>query len=85
MSERFFYDDFACNLVNLSKNPNASELSKNAIMIQNCEYANKLNEVQNQEGKLKDADQLHIKGWMQMTNILGGCMILGILIYRHTT
>lgn len=86
MSERFFYDDFACNLINLSgNNTNASHLSKNAIIIENCEYANKLDEVQQQEGKLKDADQLHAKGWIQLTNILSGCVILGILIYRHTT
>ena len=85
MSERFYYDDFACNLVNLSKNTNVSNLSKNAIMIQNCEYANKLDEVQQQEGKLKDADQIYVKGWLQITNILSGCVILGILIYRHTT
>ena len=85
MSERFYYDDFACNLVNLSKNTNVSNLSKNAIMIQNCEYANKLDEVQQQEGKLKDADQIYVKSWLQITNILSGCVILGILIYRHTT
>lgn len=85
MSERYFYDDFACHLVNLSKNTNSSKLSKNATMIQNCEYANKLDEVQQQEGKLKDVDQLHMKGWMQITNIFAGCVILGILIYRHNT
>lgn len=85
MSERFFSDDFACHLVNLSTNLDASKYASNEIMIENCKHANMLEEVQQQEGKLKDTDQLYIKGWMQITNILGGCVVLAILIYRHTT
>ena len=89
MSERFFHDDFACHLANLSKVVREEEvlshMANNPIMSQNCDYAEKLEELQQQEGKLKDADQLYIKGWMQITNILVGCVILGTLIYRHTT
>jgi len=85
MSERYFKDDFACHLVNYSKNTQISHLQKNPIMKQNCDYSEELEDVQKQEGKLKDIDQLYIKGWMQITNILVGCVILGTLIYRHTT
>jgi hypothetical protein len=89
MSERFFNDDFACRLANLSEvvpeKEDLSHMANNPIMSQNCKYEKKLEEVQQQEGKLRDADQLYIKGWMQITNILVGCVILGTLIYRHTT
>jgi len=80
MSERFFYDDFACNLLT-----STDDLSTNATMIENCGYAEKLNEVQHQEGMLKDTEQLYIKVWMQITNILAGCFVLAILMYLHTT
>jgi hypothetical protein len=85
MSERYFKDDFVCHFVNSSKNTDISDLQENPIMTQNCDYAKELEDVQKQEGKLKDIDQLYIKGWMQITNILVGCVILGTLIYRHTT
>lgn len=85
MSERYFKDDFACHLLNRSKNTHVNYLSDDPIMKQNCAYATELEDVQKQEGKLKDIDQLYIKGWMQITNILVGCVILGTLIYRHTT
>ena len=82
MSERFFYDDFACNLVDLT---NDQSFAEHAVMKENCDYGKTLDEVQKQDAKLKDADQLFVKGWMQITNILCGCVILGFLIYRHTT
>ena len=88
MSERFFNDDFACHLLNTSENTQTTDvqtLRAHPIMKQNCDYAEELEEVQEQEGKSKDIDQLYIKGWMQVTNILVGCVILGTLIYRHTT
>lgn len=77
MSERFFHDEFACNLDNDYENSNDED------MIQNCKYRNELREVQKQEGNHQDAQHMYVRGWMQTINLAIGCIVLGIVLYRQ--
>ena len=77
MSERFFQDEFACNL-NLSY-----ENSSDPDMQQNCKYRDQLKEVQKQEGNHQDARHMYIRGWMQVVNLTIGCIVLGVVLYRQ--
>lgn len=79
MSKRYFHDEFACNLIQ----PENTDLKADPIMTENCKYRDNLKEAEQLEANSKDADQLYTKGWMQTTNIIGGCVVLAILIYSH--
>jgi hypothetical protein len=36
-----------------------------------------------QEGNQNDAVHLYYRSWIQTLNLIGGCVLLGILIYKH--
>jgi hypothetical protein len=79
MSKRYFHDEFACNLIP----PDNTTWIANQTMVENCSYRDNLKEAEQLEGNFKDAEQLYMKGWMQTTNIICGCVVLAILIYSH--
>jgi hypothetical protein len=78
MSQRFFDDEFACNL-----DSNYSILSTNPDIALNCKYRDELKQLEKQEGNYEDIKHLHFRAWIQAMNLIGGCIILGVLIYRQ--
>lgn len=88
MSQRYFQDEYACRLYRTRDEDQMSDddivlsSDEQRIMNENCKYMDGLDEVQKQEGNVKDASELYIRGWMQATNLVIGCVVLGIFIYR---
>lgn len=77
MSERYFHDDFACNL-NMDYNQSDSD----PIIAKNCKYRDELQNVQRKEGNYEDVSHLYFRSWLQMSNLVIGCAILGMIVFR---
>ena len=78
MSERFFHDEFVCDLDNSYRTSPPSD-----IIAQNCEYRTELSELQKQEGIYEDIKHVHYRHWLQGFNLFIACAVLGIVLYRQ--
>jgi hypothetical protein len=78
MSERFFHDDFACNL-NTDYNQNYPD----PVIAKNCQYRDQLQTVQRQEGNYEDISSVYFRNWLQLTNLIVGSAFLGMALYRQ--
>ena len=78
MSERFFHDDFACNL-----NESYNQDYLDPVIAKNCQYRDQLQNVQRQEGNYEDVSSIYFRNWLQLTNLVVGCVVLGVVLYRQ--
>ena len=78
MSEKYFHDDFACNL-----NENYNQDYSDPVIDKNCQYRDQLQNVQRQEGNYEDVSSIYFRNWLQLTNLVVGCVVLGVVLYRQ--
>jgi hypothetical protein len=78
MSERFFHDEFVCNL-----DKKYTTTHPNDVIAQNCQYRDNLSELQKQEGGFEDIKQVHFRQLLQGFNLFVACAVLGVLLYRQ--
>jgi len=77
MSQRYFYDKFVCDLDDNLEN------SSNEDIVLNCKYRDELQDLHQQEGNHIDAYNMYKRTWLQTCNLIVGCVVLGVFIYRH--
>ena len=73
------YDDTNSKLFNLS----FSDDNSKEILRENQQYSIEYDQMMKQEGNQNDAVHLYYRSWIQTLNLIGGCVLLGILIYKH--
>jgi len=75
------YDNEKGKLYNIDINKN--NVSNVNILLENQQYSKEYEDMMKQEGNQYDAQNLYNRSWIQTLNLIGGCVILGILIYKH--